>query len=186
MNSHRAQVFNVKAHFETTEKNLISNPIKKYRNFDIISIESNKYIVFDKSNIVSVTGVKKFKDISNAALIFCKRFNKSLVPQSIKIDNSTACDFFPNINRKLLTLIALKKSDCHQLFSISARTKHFPCILLRPHPSGKEQKLATAAIFTSGKVNILGARNRKVITNTIAESKNLLKKYGWMESGEYV
>ena len=173
----KPSVVSVKCHFEIErEIPMCPDYLKHYtsvgNNFFTVAYEAYRFTIFPTCRYVNVTGLSFFQEIVQAADTFENLFETRVIPESIKIDNSTAVGLFtPNTdtqNKNILDLysipIALKKAqskrrkwkNCH----VSVRPTVLPCVIVR------RTKKPTTNIFPSGKYVILGAKTLKDIEET--------------------
>ena len=166
---------NVKARFRVAKKQIISKK-HPHRNFEVRVLDSYKFIVFHKSAIVNVTGIRQFEDIDCAVATFCYHFQCTFVPQSIVVDNSTATGHLPSLDRH--SLVSLAKKTCSKkqhYYTISCRTHYFPCVLIRLQETPQHSAL-TLSLFASGKFNILAAKTEQDLVAAQVFIKDLLQK----------
>ena len=140
---------------------------------------NRKFIVFDRCDLVSVTGLCGFEAVEHAALEYCNVFDRRVVEGSVRVDNCTASGELPNVDRRLLTqLAAAYRSSPRDELTVSARTRNFPGLLIRTRKRCRNHR-GTLTLFTTGKFVVLGAKSQQDIDGLVAATLELLHRYGW-------
>lgn len=183
-------VHNVKARFKIRKKK--SEHVKEdlsiddivcigkytsHSNFDVEEFLTQKYLVFNESPTINVTGIKNFDKVIPIIEDYCKIRRLALDLCSITVDNSTATTSIPNVSRTILGRIAKEHRDQGKDYTISALLRHFPSILIRDRTRGKP----TVSIFPSGKILILGGKSLKAIEEALLRALGILREHGWSE-----
>lgn len=190
-------VHNVKAQFSLCDLPRLSAAEllaqrESRRNFVVRRHERFRYLVFPTSRRVGVTGVGDFDDVPRAVEVFCAAHRVTARPGSVRVHNSTASGRVERVTRCVLARFAAAAGGGGQDYTLSARTRSFPCILLRPRrawrprarapvqptPPQPPPRRATALLFTTGKCTVVGARSRHEIWLTVQHLLDLLHQYG--------
>ena len=175
-------VHNVKGRFRAHKYSLPRqvDDRSRFGNFCVREHEHYKYIVFDGSEEINVTGVRNFEQLHDAAQLFVVEYGGEVDADSLVVDNSTASGRLPDISRALLARVARGHQLClKDEFSLSVRTRHFPSIVLRPRRRWERERRATITLFTSGKFIAVGGKNWQQITAGVEQLLALLQRNGY-------
>lgn len=150
------------------------------------------FTVFDNSRWINVTGVCHFDRLATEAESFCREFSLSLTPDSIRVDSTTATGVLPNVDRSLLSRLAIEyRRDQHRCpFAIGVRTYNFPSLHFRQRKKfasqgggvseSEERVRPSFTLFTTGKFVILGAKSSGQIVEAFNGVIDWLLTQGWL------
>lgn len=147
------------------------------------------FTVFESSQWVNLTGVRRWHQLLEEARIFCREFGLALVEDSIIVDTTTSAGNLPNVDRSLLSRLAIdyRSSARSCPFSIGVRTENFPSLHFRQRKRYRcetqdpsERVRPSLTLFTTGKFIILGAKTRSQILNTFEGVTDWLHSQGWI------
>ena len=189
----RARVHNVKAHFRVEGEEAREIPeelVQRQRHGNLCitwilpqpeDCPNRKFIVFDGCSVVSVTGLCDFDALERSASDYCQHLGQTLVSDSIAVDNCTVSGKLVNVDRRLLTRVAVgfrpSLTDANEV-TVSARTRNFPGLLIRTRRKCEERR-GTLTLFTTGKFVVLGSRGWSDIDGIVEATKRLLRGHGW-------